>query len=506
MKKIILSLAVLALLVTSCNLNEQPQGVIPKDGSVADLEMAEGWMRYEYVYIRAYSSGSFVYVPEIASDFFNPMLDYGNREGSEYRWDWNSGSPFVDIWAGAYSAINHACYTIEQTEAIDKTDYDASELKRFNKVLAVAHFTKAYFGLKLLEYYAPIYNSANKDKYGIMLVDLHRPSGDITSYPGRSTVEESYQWVVKEAKEAETLIGGYAGKAGDDELNIDIVHAFQARLALYMGNWDEAISKATALVDGGKYPLCSDQAEMTEMWKNDSGQECIMQLYADQTASSVPASNDPSYLGYTPSNGQYRPDWIPNKWVAKSLFPSSDLRFSTWFKTGLKVTCSIGTASGMTLMDKFPGNPKLSSSETAHLQKIKPFRIAEQYLIAAEAFAMKGGADAVACQYLDKLCEKRNPLHMSLSLTGDDLKAYIKTERAKEFIGEGYRWFDLKRWGEGMASRPDPQLAALIHTSGSNGPALTLAVSASDHRWVTPIPIDELAANPQIRDQQNPGY
>ena len=505
MKKIILSLAVLALLVTSCNLDEQPQGVIPRDNAIQTVDDAEGWMGEEYIYLRAYNAGAYIYTTEIASDFFNPMLDYGNREGSEYRWDWNSGSPFVDIWGPAYGAINHACFTIEAIENLDKSGFDASEVKRLNKVMAVAYFTKAFFGLKLLEYYAPIYNAGNKDKYGIMLVDLHRPSGDINSYPGRSTVEESYQWVLENINKAEGLIAGFEGEVGSDELTVDVVRAFQARLALYMGNWDLAISKSTALVDAGKYPLCADQSDMTALWKNDSGKECLMQLWADASANSKPSSNDPTYLGYNPSNGQYRPDWIPNSWVAKALYSSSDLRFKTWFKTGLKVTCSIGTASGMTLMDKFPGNTALGA-ETAHLNKIKLFRIAEQYLIAAEAFAMKGGADAVACQYLDKLGEKRDPSYHAVSLTGDALKEYIKEERVREFIGEGFRWFDLKRWGQGMAARPNPQLAALIHTGGSNGPALNLAVSASDHKWLAPIPVDELAANPQIRDQQNPGY
>lgn len=505
MKKIILSLAVLALLVSSCNLDEQPQGVIPRDGSIVTVADAEGWANYEYVYLRAYTAGSYIYTTEIASDFFNPSIDYGNREGAEYRWDWNSGSPFVDIWAGAYSAINHACFLIEAVENMDKSGLDASELKRLDKVLGVAYFTKAYFGLKLLEYYAPVYNASNKDKYGIMLVDLHRPSGEITSYPGRSTVEESYQWVIDNINKSESLMATFAGEVGADELTIDVVRAFQARLALYMGNWDTAISKSTALVDGGKYPLCADQTEMTALWKNDSGKECIMQLWADASANSKPSSNDPSYVNFTPSNSTYRPDWIPNKWLAQGLYSGTDLRFKTWFMTGIKVTVSIGTASGMTLFNKFPGNTALGA-ETAHLNKIKPFRIAEQYLIAAEAFAMKGGADAVACQYLDKLGEKRDPNYHSISLSGDDLKTYIKTERVKEFVGEGFRWFDLKRWGEGMATRPDPQLAALIHTGGSNGPALKLEVSASDHKWVAPIPVDELAANPQIRNQQNPGY
>ena len=504
MKKIILSLAVLALLV-SCNLDEKPQGVIPKDGSIQTVDDAEGWMRYEYIYLRALSAGSYIYTTEIASDFFNPSIDYGNREGSEYRWDWNSGDPFVDIWGDAYSAINHACYVIETVENMDKSKFDTDEVKRLNKVVGVAYFTKAFFGLKLLEFYAPIYNAANKDKYGIMLVDLHRPTGDITSYPGRSTVAESYNWVDENLKKAETLLAGFPGTPGSEELTIDAVHALQARLALYMGNWDTAISKATALVDAGKYPLCASQAEMTALWKNDSGQECIVQLWADNAANSRPSTNDPSYVNYNPSNGQYRPDWIPNKWVASALYSTTDLRFKTWLMTGLKVTVSIGTASGMTLFNKFPGNTTLGA-ETAHLQKIKPFRIAEMYLIAAEAFAMKGGADAVAIQYLDKLGEKRDPSYHPVTLSGDALKEYIKEERVREFIGEGFRWFDLKRWGQGMAARPDPQLKALIHTSGSNGPALNLAVSATDHRWAAPIPTDELAANPQIRDQQNPGY
>ena len=501
MKKIILSLAVLALLVSSCNLDEQPQGVIPKDNSIVTIDDAEGWARYEHIYLRAYTAGSYIYTTEIASDFFNPMIDYGNREGNEYRWDWNSGTPFVDIWGGAYSGINHACYVIETVENMDKSGFDASQLQRINYVLGVAHFTKAYFGLKLLEYYAPVYNSSNAGKYGIMLVDLHRPSGDINSYPGRSTVEESYNWVVNEAKTAETLLTGFAGSVASEDITIDAVHAFQARLALYMGNWDEAIAKSTALVDGGKYPLCETQEEMTALWTNDSGKECIMQMYANSAASSVPSSNDPSYYGLV--NGQYRPDWLLNNWVANELYATTDLRFSTWFETR-PVTTSIGTASGMILFNKFPGNTTLGAS-TAHIQKIKPFRIAEQYLIAAEAFAMKGGADAVACQYLDKLCIKRDATHKSLSITGDELKSFIKDERAREFIGEGFRWFDLKRWGEGM-SRPAPQLAAIVHTGGSNGPALNLEVSASDHRWVAPIPIDELASNPQIREQQNPGY
>ena len=496
-------LAALTLTVAGCDREGNRQG--PLEGGVqagyvmSSVEDAERMTVFDYDYYTMLTSGPYVYLPEIAADFFNPSIDYGNRNGAQYRWDWNSGDPFVDIWFDAYSAIRHACLGIESIGGMDKSGFDEDEMERLDKCLGVFYFTKAYFGLRLLNYYCPIYNSGNKEKYGIVLIDSS--DDDTDTFGGRSSVEKSYAWVKDNAEKAAGYLAAFEGKAGSEELTIDVVRAFQARLALEMGNYNEAISLSMALVESNKYPLCENQTDMDSMWVNDSGKECILQLPANERDLQ---SNDPGYVGYKPSKGHYTPDWIVNKWVAKDLYASSDLRFATWFKK-VKITVSLGTASGIVIMDKFPGNPALSASKTAHLSKIKPFRIAEQYLIAAEAFARKGGADVIACAYLDKLLEKRNPNHASLSLTGSELMEYIKDERAREFIGEGFRWNDLKRWGEGM-QRPNPQFAAIIHTGGSNGPALSLSVAPSDHRWVAPIPVDELVSNPQIRDQQNPGY
>ncbi|MBR4805858.1 MAG: membrane lipoprotein lipid attachment site-containing protein, partial [Bacteroidales bacterium] len=81
MKKILFALTVFALLVASCNLDEKPKGVLDKDDAILSVEDVEGWANYEYVYYRAYTAGSYVYIPEIAADFWNPMIDYGNRNG-----------------------------------------------------------------------------------------------------------------------------------------------------------------------------------------------------------------------------------------------------------------------------------------------------------------------------------------------------------------------------------------------------------------------------------------
>ena len=67
-------------------------------------------------------------------------------------------------------------------------------------------------------------------------------------------------------------------------------------------------------------------------------------------------------------------------------------------------------------------------------------------------------------------------------------------------MGEGFRLTDLKRYGEGF-TRQNPQDASLSYQLG-----LGINVSADNPRWIWAIPQSEIEANPQIKEQQNPGY
>ena len=166
---------------------------------------------------------------------------------------------------------------------------------------------------------------------------------------------------------------------------------------------------------------------------------------------------------------------------------------------------NLGNFSGTVyLCFKFPGNPALMASTGAstYIQKIKPFRIAEQYLIAAEGYAMAGQADQ-ACTYLNLLRASRIPGYADRHYTGDELMAQIKLERARELYGEGFRFKDLKRWNQGFA-RSEAQDKNLVIDAGSTYTEL-LSRDASDPFFVWPIPQAEIDSNPQIRSQQNPG-
>ena len=69
-------------------------------------------------------------------------------------------------------------------------------------------------------------------------------------------------------------------------------------------------------------------------------------------------------------------------------------------------------------------------------------RLAEMYLISAEAQGLNGGLDR-----LNELREKRGLDRVSPGKDADFLDAVLQ-ERRLEFLAEGFRWYDLVRTGK----------------------------------------------------------
>ena len=506
MKKFIYLIIASAVLFASCSLEPTREDMIDGGTGITNQADIDGFVQGLMIGIRARSAGRICYDTDIAVDYFSNCISNGNREGTFYKWTWTASErDFIEpLWQGAYNSIVNANYLIQGINNLNAADFDETALK---DAKGVAYFTKAYMGFLLCEYFCKPYNpSTAANDMGVMVVDNYNPSSDISSYPGRSSLEASMQWVLDNLKLALANCSE-TGSEGSTTVTKDVVNALWARVALWMGDNNTAIEKATGLINSGRYPLLNTQSDMTALWKDDSGKECIMQMYADYSKGSVGNSNDPSYRNYNPTTGVTSPDWFPKQWVIDA-YSSNDLRYKTWFIGGVPQNVSWGSsiAGQLILMDKFPGNMSLQAAgatQSSHLQKVKPFRIAEQYFIAAEAYHAKGenGHEMV---YMKQLLQNRIPGANIADVTGDALKDLIRTEKAKEFIGEGHRWLDLKRWGMGF-SRTASQDDELVGDAQSTTGAL-LSVDASNFRWLLPIPQYELDSNPQIKEQQNPGY
>jgi hypothetical protein len=112
------------------------------------------------------------------------------------------------------------------------------------------------------------------------------------------------------------------------------------------------------------------------------------------------------------------------------------------------------------------------------------------YLIRAEARVLQvvpkiagGLAD------LNELRAARINGYIPVNLLGPSLIDAIALERRKELVGEGHRWFDLKRTSKTVA-----RTAGISSTSPNLLP--------SSKYWTWPIPQDEIDNNPTIAGQQ----
>ena len=131
-------------------------------------------------------------------------------------------------------------------------------------------------------------------------------------------------------------------------------------------------------------------------------------------------------------------------------------------------------------------------------------RASEMLLIEAEA-ACHNGNDAVAQDCLEKINKNRISNYTKSTKTGDDLLAEVKLNRRWELWGEGFNWFDFKRWNE-----PIERVAwkAGDVNSGNWPEAYAKSFETTDHDgWVWMIPYSEIDYNDALgNDVNNPDY
>lgn len=148
----------------------------------------------------------------------------------------------------------------------------------------------------------------------------------------------------------------------------------------------------------------------------------------------------------------------------------------------------------------FGAQYKVWSIDTYGTNSMPFMRGAEMLLTEAEA-AYHNNQPGVAQQCLEELYAKRNP-GQKCTATGDALLDEIRTQRRIELWGEGFNWFDLKRW-----NMPCVRNIWVEGDENSNNiPAqFKMRKEADDRGWRLVIPQSELEYN-QMINQSTLGY
>ena len=314
-----------------------------------------------------------------------------------------------------------------------------------------------------------------------MLADTY--SGDKPAR--RASLKESYAFVISDLEKAEEMLDEENDFYDSPYFTQASAHAVHARTALYMQDWDSAIKHSTLLIESDAFALASaksyvngSQTFLDYLWTNDSSYENIWRI--GYTATSYGGAQGAVFLNYTTDYTYYYPDYVPAQWVL-DLYGSGDMRYNAYF-----ATAQTGYPHQLTwpLLIKYYGNEALMQNLIYHVNMPKPLRLAEQYLIRAEAYCEKGNFAAASAD-LTALRESRHSAGGSLSVNAGNWKETISDERVRELYMEGFRLHDLKRWGMGFERTPQSQ----TQSEGSS-----MKVEAGNPLFVWPIPNHELVS------------
>lgn len=509
MKKIYFSL-MLALsslfTFTSCNMDKTPYGSLDENIAIQNMNDIARYRTIFYTNLRALTNGDYIAIPELQMDGFHGIIGNGNRQGiiSNGLIEPSTGE-METIWGGIYGCIANANYGItKMQQMIESGEYKDNDLAMLKRYQGEGYFLRAFCYFYLVDHFSPAYTSANAETaaLGMPIQLVYAPSGDVSTYPGRSTLKQTYDQIESDLNAAYQAISAYetidASQVAAEApyLSSYAVLAVQARVALQKKDYATALSKAEQVINSGKYSL-TEIADYAAMWTDDKGSEIIFRPFASKDE--LPGSIGTNFL----NDAETFADYIPTTDML-DLYGDGDVRFDAFFKIYAKMEIE-GETVPCYAFCKFPGNAALRTTAANNLRNMaKAIRLSEVYLIAAEAAAASND-EAKANTYLNGLREKRIEGYSAKSLSGSALVETIRNERLKELIGEGFRMGDLRRYGIGFKRNPNhaenPDLNAKIVKAGAD-----MTYLADDHRFTWPIPTAEIDANPNIKGQQNAGY
>lgn len=239
----------------------------------------------------------------------------------------------------------------------------------------------------------------------------------------RSAAEKGWELIVDDLKFAqEKMNGAYTEKGVRIRANRFAGYALMARVQLYLEHWKDAEDQATLVINAGPYKLDSLGGVF---------------LY-NSTESILNMANSGVNL-YTVEGGKVAGSTsVTYRFsdVTKAAFEPGDLRWQKWVRTS-------GTVAGPFKYKVFSNTDKTKPAEWVPI-----LRLAEQYLIRAEARAMQdklpgaiADVDSIRKRAGLPLISATNP-----NISKADLLKAIEKERQTELFAEfGHRFLDVKR-------------------------------------------------------------
>jgi starch-binding outer membrane protein, SusD/RagB family len=497
-----ISLIFIAFTVTECELDVIPEDALTSEqitntsdglpslvnGLYAIFKETADWGSHCYIrqfyQMSDFASDDIVCAYKTEDDLINSFR-YKDRTAEKSNINY--------FWEMSYKIIYGA------NVAISMADLKGDE-PLANQLKGESYFLRAYATHNLVRFFTKPYNVTNKQEPGVIL----RENKADNAPKERSTLEESYRYIISSLKTAESLMEEEMpeGRTNDNHRYAckDAVWALLSRVYLYKGELDSCIMYADMVINSERYALETAENYPAYFPNAKYSMESIwlipFNLVDDQLEGAVASM---IYNG----NNCWGEEGATSSLMDDMGYGTEMMNIDQRWKYILTDEPVVKNGVNMFYISKFSeqeGSPTLSSPVF--------IRLAEVYLNRAEALAKKGDVEG-AVSDLNTILENRlivpegenieDYLYNSSAITSDEIVDIVLKERRIELAFEGHRIFDLLRNGKDIVRNYwGFHLDTYNGVPPSSEPGLEaggVLFHADDPAVIYPIPSSEISTN-----------
>lgn len=485
-KKYLVLIIVLGMSLTSCEdfLTEMPKHKLVIENAVRDYESAKNIINGMYGVYEKRCGNLGGYIPA----YLYSQASLWKYSGSNVQMSYTqSSNNTTGIWQQFYTCINAANAAIQSLSEAPATVFPTDEAK--NKLLAEARCFRGFMNLQLLWYFGHWFDDADSP-YGIIYRDQLASLTNLMV--DRSTVGESYQYILDDFNFAETYLDDYQSSYYMSKQFAQAMHAKMLLVRGWEGDYVEALKLVNYVLNDGPATLIME-SDITKLYEDawDSREVIFAKNLVDVIAESSGQYDTAAWAEYVYSAG---------------LFDVADFEEipTDWLKADPRYEYIVGEALGPNDWQVTQGKTKTVLTKLYHRGRVMGpndkyctyvLRKAELYIMKAELLARTNPGDlagAIApindmrAKYTTPVLDPISTPSSYETLMDAIFKEYVVTL----FMENETAWFASIRF------QTDGN-TWLKKLKGND-------ISYSENQYCWPIPDDEIIAHSN-KIEQNPG-